>query len=105
MTVPLVGGYRNIPAASMGTTVVFCDTRTITWGMARSADKPEFPMKGGGEGRDFIRETDLTVFLGCTMSSMGLKVNMKLFRSLSLMRLLRFFRDGIQLGALLRRRG
>ncbi len=98
MLVPLAGGYRKIPVAQLGADV-FCDTRTITREIARLAGKPELSMEGVSEEvRDFVRETDLTVFFACIMSSMGLKVNIKLFRALSLMQFLRFFRDRIQMG-------
>lgn len=98
MLLPLAGGYRKIPVAQIGADV-FCDTRTITREIARLSGKPELSLEGVDDAvRAFVRETDLTVFMACIMSSMGLKVNIKLFRALSLRQFLRFFRDRIQIG-------
>ena len=98
MLTPLSGGYRKIPVAQIGADV-FCDTRTITREIARLAGKPELALDGVDEDvRSFVAETDLILFLAVMMSSVGIKVNIKLFRALSFWQFLRFFRDRIHIG-------
>ncbi|MED5238680.1 MAG: glutathione S-transferase family protein [Pseudomonadota bacterium] len=98
MLAPLAGGYRKIPVAQIGADV-FCDTRTITREIARLSGKPELALEGVDEEvRAFVAETDLALFMAVMMSSVGLRVNIKLFRALSFGQLLRFFKDRIQIG-------
>lgn len=98
MLAPLAGGYRKIPVAQIGADV-FCDTRTITREIARLSGKPELALEGVDEEvRAFVAETDLALFMAVMMSSVGLRVNIKLFRAMSFGQLLRFFKDRIQIG-------
>ncbi|MCK0155149.1 glutathione S-transferase family protein [Alcanivorax sp. S6407] len=98
MLAPLAGGYRKIPVAQIGADV-FCDTRTITREIARLAGKPELALEGvDDEVRAFVAETDLTLFMAVMMSSVGLRVNIKLFRAMPFGQLLRFFKDRIHIG-------
>ncbi len=98
MLAPLAGGYRKIPVAQIGADV-FCDTRTITREIARLSGKPELALEGVDEEvRAFVAETDLALFMAVMMSSVGLRVNIKLFRAMSFSQLLRFFKDRIQIG-------
>ena len=95
---PLAGGYRKIPVAQIGADV-FGDTRTITQQIAMLSGRPLLSLEGvDDEIRAFVKEADLTLFLACILSSTSLKLNIKLFRSFSLLSLFRFFRDRIQIG-------
>lgn len=95
---PLAGGYRKIPVAQIGADV-FCDTRTITREIARLAGKPELSLEGvNNEVKAFVEKADLELFLAVMMSSVGLRVNIKLFRAMSLGQLFRFFKDRIHIG-------
>ena len=98
MLAPLAGGYRKIPVAQIGADV-FCDTRTISREVARLADKPELCLEGVNEEvRAFVADADLDLFMAVMLSSVGLRVNIKLFRAMSLLQLYRFFKDRIQIG-------
>lgn len=94
----MVGGYRKIPVAQIGADL-FCDTRTIATEIARLSSKPELALENNTqEVQEFVRETDLEVFLACLVSSSGSRMLGKLIKSTSFLEAMRFLKDRIKMG-------
>lgn len=95
---PLVGKYRKIPVMQIGADM-FCDTRAITSEIARLCGKPELALENcSAEIQAFVRHTDLQVFLACVLSAPGGTLLRKLWKGSSLLNVLRFLRDRINMG-------
>ena len=94
----LAGGYRRIPVAQMGADV-FCDTRIIASEIATLAQRPQLALINlEPEQQDFVRESDLEVFLACILSANGKVLFGKLWRDTSTLHVLRFLFDRINMG-------
>lgn len=95
---PLAGKYRKIPVAQVGADV-FCDTRTISSEIARLSGKPELALENCSEDiQQFVRHTDLEVFLACILSAPGGTLLRKLWKGSSLLNVGRFLVDRINMG-------
>lgn len=94
----LAGGYRKVPVAQNGADV-FCDSRTIADEIARLSDKPELSLANQPQAViDFVRSTDLDVFLACVIAASDGRLLRKLVRDTSLLNALRFLKDRITMG-------
>lgn len=68
---PLVGGYRRIPVAQIGSDM-FCDTRIIAAEIARISGKPELSFENvESEIREFTIKTNSETFLPIVKTSEG----------------------------------
>jgi len=95
---PLAGKYRKIPVMQIGADI-FCDTRAISREIARLSGKPELALENcSDEIQAFVRYTDLEVFLACILSAPGGTLLGKLRKSSSLMGVVRFLIDRINMG-------
>jgi glutathione S-transferase len=95
---PLAGKYRKIPVAQIGADV-FCDTRAISSEIARLSGKPELALENCSEEiQQFVRHTDLEVFLACVLSAPGGTLLRKLWKGSSLINVGRFLLDRINMG-------
>lgn len=95
---PLAGKYRKIPVAQIGADV-FCDTRAISTEIARLSGKPELALENCSEAiQQFVRHTDLEVFLACILSAPGGTLLRKLWKGSSLINVGRFLFDRINMG-------
>jgi glutathione S-transferase len=95
---PLAGKYRKIPVAQIGADV-FCDTRAISSEIARISGKPELALENCSEAiQQFVRHTDLEVFLACILSAPGGTLLRKLWKGSSLLNVGRFLVDRINMG-------
>lgn len=95
---PLAGKYRKVPVAQVGADV-FCDTRTISSEIARLSGKPELALENCSEDiQQFVRHTDLEVFLACILSAPGGTLLRKLWKGSSLLNVGRFLVDRINMG-------
>ena len=95
---PLAGKYRKIPVAQIGADV-FCDTRAISSEIARLSGKPELALENCREDiQQFVRHTDLEVFLACILSAPGGTLLRKLWKGSSLLNVGRFLVDRINMG-------
>lgn len=95
---PLAGKYRKIPVAQIGADV-FCDTRSISTEIARLSGKPELALENCSEEiQQFVRHTDLEVFLACVLSAPGGTLLRKLWKGSSLLNVGRFLIDRINMG-------
>jgi glutathione S-transferase len=95
---PLAGKYRKIPVAQIGADV-FCDTRAISSEIARLSSKPELALENCSEAiQQFVRHTDLEVFLACVLSAPGGTLLRKLWKGSSLLNVGRFLVDRINMG-------
>lgn len=95
---PLAGKYRKIPVAQIGADV-FCDTRAISTEIARLSGKPELALENCSEAiQQFVRHTDLEVFLACVLSAPGGTLLRKLWKGSSLLNVGRFLVDRINMG-------
>ncbi|MCK5873540.1 MAG: glutathione S-transferase family protein [Alcanivoracaceae bacterium] len=95
---PLAGKYRKIPVAQIGADV-FCDTRAISSEIARLSGKPELALENCSEEiQQFVRRTDLEVFLACIMSAPGGTLLRKMWKASSLWNVGRFLVDRISMG-------
>ncbi|KPP99962.1 glutathione S-transferase family protein [Marinobacter sp. HL-58] len=94
----LAGGYRKVPVAQNGADV-FCDSRSIADEIARLSDKNELSLAGQPQDViDFVRTTDLDVFLACVIAASDGRMLKKLIRDTSLFHALRFLKDRITMG-------
>ena len=94
----LAGGYRKVPVAQSGANV-FCDSRTIADEIARLSGKPELSLANQPKAViDFVRTTDLEVFLACVIAASDGRLLRKLIRDTSLLNALRFLKDRITMG-------
>jgi glutathione S-transferase len=95
---PLAGKYRKIPVAQIGADV-FCDTRAISSEIARLSGKPGLALENCSEAiQQFVRHTDLEVFLACVLSAPGGTLLRKLWKGSSLLNVGRFLFDRINMG-------
>jgi len=95
----LAGGYRKVPVAQSGADV-FCDSRAIADEIARLSGKPELSLANQSqEVIDFVRTTDLEVFLACVIAASDGRMLRKLIRDTSLLNTLRFLKDRITMGS------
>ena len=95
----LAGGYRKVPVAQSGADV-FCDSRAIADEIARLSDKPELSLANQPQAViDFVRTTDLEVFLACVIAASDGRMLRKLIRDTSLLNTLRFLKDRITMGS------
>lgn len=95
---PLAGKYRRIPVAQIGADV-FCDTRAISSEIARLSGKPELALENCSEAiQQFVRHTDLEVFMACILSAPGGTLLRKLRKGSSLLNVGRFLFDRINMG-------
>ena len=94
----LAGGYRKVPVAQSGADV-FCDSRAIADEIARLSGKPELSLANQPQAViDFVRTTDLEVFLACVIAASDGRMLRKLIRDTSLLNALRFLKDRITMG-------
>ena len=94
----LVGGYRKIPVAQIGSDV-FCDSRTICTEIAQLANKPELDVANvSGEIQAFVSEADVKLFFACIGQSVSWKLNKKVLKQMSLLDLAKFMIDRINIG-------
>lgn len=94
----LAGGYRKVPVAQNGAHV-FCDSRAIADEIARLSNKPELSLANQPQAViDFVRTTDLEVFLACVIAASDGRMLRKLIRDTSLLNALRFLKDRITMG-------
>ncbi|MEX2473952.1 glutathione S-transferase family protein [Marinobacter sp.] len=94
----LAGGYRKIPVAQLGADV-FCDTRSVAREIARLSGKNELILEQQPRDvQDFVRETDLKVFLACVVAASDGRLLKKLVRETSLFATFRFLKDRISMG-------
>ncbi|MDF0748735.1 glutathione S-transferase family protein [Marinobacter sp. 71-i] len=94
----LAGGYRKVPVAQNGADV-FCDSRAIADEIARLSGKNELSLAGQPQAViDFVRTTDLEVFLACVIAASDGRMLRKLIRETSLLNTLRFLKDRITMG-------
>ncbi|MGB1581726.1 MAG: glutathione S-transferase family protein, partial [Nevskiales bacterium] len=94
----LAGGYRKMPVGQIGADI-FCDTRSIATEIARLAGKPELALENcSAEVQAYVARVDLEMFFACLLSSGTLRMAMKVWRSMSLLDIARFFADRIKLG-------
>ncbi|MDK8463617.1 glutathione S-transferase family protein [Marinobacter sp. SS13-12] len=94
----LAGGYRKVPVAQNGADV-FCDSRAIADEIARLSGKKELSLAGQPqEVIDFVRTTDLEVFLACVIAASDGRMLKKLVRETSLFHAFRFLKDRISMG-------
>lgn len=94
----LAGGYRKVPVAQNGADV-FCDSRAIADEIARLSGKNELSLAcQPQEVIDFVRTTDLEVFLACVIAASDGRMLRKLIRETSLLNTLRFLKDRITMG-------
>lgn len=94
----LAGGYRKVPVAQNGADI-FCDSRAIADEIARLSDKEELSLAGQPqEVIDFVRTTDLEVFLACVIAASDGRMLKKLVRETSLYHAFRFLKDRISMG-------
>ncbi|MCL7943808.1 glutathione S-transferase family protein [Marinobacter sp. ATCH36] len=94
----LAGGYRKVPIAQSGADVI-CDSRAIADEIVRLSGKKELGLAGQPqEVVDFVRSTDLEVFLACVIAASDGRMLKKLVRETSLFHALRFLKDRIAMG-------
>jgi len=94
----LAGGYRKVPVAQNGADV-FCDSRAIADEIARLSGKQELRLANQPQAViDFVRTTDLDVFLACVIAASDGRMLRKLIRDTSLLNALRFLKDRISMG-------
>ncbi len=94
----LAGGYRKVPVAQNGADI-FCDSRAIADEIARLSGKAELSLAGQPqEVIDFVRTTDLEVFLACVIAASDGRMLKKLVKETSLFHALRFLKDRISMG-------
>jgi glutathione S-transferase len=94
----LAGGYRKIPVGQIGADI-FCDSHSIASEIARLSGHPELALENcSAEIQKYVQHAELKVFIACLMSSANGKVLAKAKRSLSLMDMLKFAWDRVQLG-------
>lgn len=94
----LAGGYRKVPVAQNGADV-FCDSRAIADEIARLSGKKELSLAGQPQDViDFVRATDLEVFLACVIAASDGRMLKKLVRETSLFHAFRFLKDRISMG-------
>lgn len=94
----LTGGYRKIPVAQIGADI-FCDTRTISREIADIAGKPELALENcSQEVKDFVARADLEIFLACILSADGKTLLKKMRTQHSLLHVVRFLWDRINMG-------
>lgn len=94
----IAGGYRKVPVAQNGADI-FCDSRAIADEIVRLSGKSELSLAGQPqEVIDFVRTTDLDVFLACVIAASDGRLLKKLIRETSLFHTLRFLKDRITMG-------
>lgn len=94
----IAGGYRKVPVAQNGADI-FCDSRAIADEIVRLSGKSELSLVGQPqEVIDFVRTTDLDVFLACVIAASDGRLLKKLIRETSLFHTLRFLKDRITMG-------
>lgn len=94
----LAGGYRKVPVAQNGADI-FCDSRAIADEIARLSGKDELSLAGQPqEVIDFVRTTDLEVFLACVIAASDGRMLKKLVKETSLLHTFRFLKDRITMG-------
>ncbi|PXX89672.1 glutathione S-transferase family protein [Marinobacter vulgaris] len=94
----LAGGYRKVPVAQSGADI-FCDSRTIADHIARLSGRKELSLAGQPqEVIDFVRSTDLDIFLACVIAASDGRMLKKLVRETSLFHAFRFLKDRINMG-------
>lgn len=95
---PLAGGYRRIPVAQIGADV-FCDTRTITTEIAALANMPELAIENcSPEIADFVVDVERNAFFACVLGGGSWALGRKVWRSMSMLNIARFFLDRIKMG-------
>ncbi len=93
----LAGGYRKVPVAQNGADI-FCDSRAIADEIARLSGKHELSLAGQPqEVIDFVRTTDLEVFLACVIAASDGRMLKKLVKETSLFHAFRFLKDRISM--------
>lgn len=94
----LAGGYRKVPVAQNGADI-FCDSRAIADEIVRLSGKKELSLAGQPqEVIDFVRTTDLEVFLACVIAASDGRMLKKLVKETSLFHAFRFLKDRISMG-------
>lgn len=94
----LAGGYRKVPVAQNGADI-FCDSRAIADEIVRLSGKKELSLAGQPqEVIDFVRTTDLDVFLACVIAASDGRMLKKLVKQTSLFHTFRFLKDRITMG-------
>lgn len=94
----LAGGYRKVPVAQNGADI-FCDSRAIADEIVRLSGKKELSLAGQPqEVIDFVRATDLEVFLACVIAASDGRMLKKLVKETSLFHAFRFLKDRISMG-------
>lgn len=96
---PLVGGYRRIPVAQIGADV-FCDTRTITTEIAALANMPELAIENCNSAvSDFVVDIERNAFFACVLGGGSWALVRRVWRSMSMLDIGRFFVDRIRMGS------
>jgi len=94
----LTGGYRKIPVGQIGADI-FCDSHSIASEIARLSGRPELALENcSADIQKYVQHVELKVFIACLMSSANGKVLAKAKSSLSLLDMVKFAWDRIQLG-------
>ena len=94
----LAGGYRKVPVAQNGADI-FCDSRAIADEIVRLSGRTELSLAGQPQTViDFVRTTDLEVFLACVIAASDGRLLKKLVRETSLFHAFRFLKDRISMG-------
>lgn len=94
----LAGGYRKVPVAQNGADI-FCDSRAIADEIVRLSGKQELSLAGQPQDViDFVRTTDLDVFLACVIAASDGRMLKKLVKETSLFHTFRFLKDRITMG-------
>lgn len=94
----LAGGYRKVPVAQNGADI-FCDSRAIADEIVRLSGKTELSLADQTQDViDFVRTTDLEVFLACVIAASDGRMLKKLVRETSLFHAFRFLKDRITMG-------
>jgi glutathione S-transferase len=94
----LAGGYRKVPIAQIGADV-FCDTRIIAAEIAAHCNKPELALENcSQEAQDWAQRADLDVFFACVLTGGSKKLKRKVLKSMSLISIVRFLFDRINMG-------
>ena len=94
----LAGGYRKVPVAQNGADI-FCDSRAIADEIVRLSGKAELSLAGQPQAViEFVRTTDLEVFLACVIAASDGRMLKKLVRETSLFHAFRFLKDRISMG-------
>ncbi|MDP1539547.1 MAG: glutathione S-transferase family protein [Moraxellaceae bacterium] len=94
----LAGGYRKIPVGQIGADI-FCDSHSIASEIARLSGLPDLALENcSPDIQKYVQHAELKVLIACLMSSANGKVLAKAKSSLSMIDMLKFAWDRIQLG-------